>query len=82
MLKRWMSVITWVASMWILWALFVPEELSPSVIVWVSVLGLLGLTSAVFWQKTRRARSITQMLDDLEAEPKSVHALPYVAPPR
>jgi hypothetical protein len=79
MLDRWLRVITAVASMVILWALVVPGALSWTLFVGAGLLVLLALTTALLGEKTRRARSITQMLDDLEVEAPSVTPVPSAA---
>jgi hypothetical protein len=82
MLNRWMRFITSVASMLILWALIVPVGLSWLVLVGVGLVGLLALTTALLWDKTRRAQSITQVLDSLEAEASPVDPLHCAVSPK
>jgi hypothetical protein len=65
---RWMSVLAWVASMSLVWAVFVPSVLSWTGLAWVSVLSFLTL-SAALTVAMRSPRSVAQVIAATEAEP-------------
>jgi hypothetical protein len=73
-MKRWLSVFAWLASMWILWALLVPERLSPAVFGALAGFGVLALSTVAVLADRTKPRSVTRMLDELDAEAVPVQA--------
>jgi hypothetical protein len=76
MTKRWIAVLAWVASVLILWAILGTQGLSQSRLVALGILSALALL-AVVWAGRAPARSMSEMLNDIEAE-----QVPAVAGPR
>ncbi len=70
---RSMSVLAWMASMSLVWALFVPSVLSWTGLGWLSLLGFLAL-STTLTLVMRSSRSVGQVIADTEAEPAPVVA--------
>lgn len=61
---RWIRVAGLVASMSIVWTVFIPYGFPWMVFLWVSLAGLGAL-----WLVKRSPRSIAQLIDDVEGEP-------------
>jgi len=61
-LTRWIRVAGLVASMSIVWAVFIPYGFPWMGLVWVSL-----AISGALWLRTRAPRSIAQVIDDAEA---------------
>ena len=68
MSKRWIAVLAWVASVVILWAILGTQGLAQSRLVVLGILSALALI-AVVWAGRTPTRSMSEMLDDIEAEP-------------
>lgn len=72
---RWMRVVGLVASLAVVWALFIPYGLP-----WMGLALVSMAFAAAVWQRMRSNRSIAQMLYDVEGEPaRAVAASPRVA---
>ena len=61
---RWIRVVGLLASMSLLWALFIPYGFPWMGFVWVSL-----ACSGALWLRKQSTSSIAQMIHDLEAEP-------------
>jgi hypothetical protein len=73
MSNRSIAALAWLVAMSAIWATFVFNGLSLTVLGWATVVGLGVLVTAARWG-SGSARSITTLLDDLEAEPAVVQA--------
>jgi len=73
MTNRSIAVLAWLAAMAAIWAVFVFNGLSLTVLGWVTAVGVGALLVAARLG-SGSARSITTLLDDLEAEPRPVQA--------
>jgi hypothetical protein len=76
LLKRWSSVFTWLGVSWILFASFLPDRFGAAVFAALNTLVLAPLAWLALVARRQQARSITQMLRELEAEPAPVVAAP------
>lgn len=72
MSTRWKAALAWIASMSVVWAIFVPRGISLMELVSVSVLGLVALVMSALLAGDRPPRSIRQILDDTKNEPRAV----------
>lgn len=70
MTNRWKAGVAWIASMAVVWALFVPRGVSLAGFVTVTVVGLVVLVLSARWAGDQPARSIRQILQ--EGEPRAV----------
>jgi len=77
---RWISVLAWMTSMGVVWAVFTPAVLSWTGFVGVSVLGFLVL-SAVLTMTMRSPQTVWQVIADTESEPGGAARLMRVAIP-
>jgi len=78
---RWISVLAWVASMAVVWAVFTPAVLSWPAFLWLSVVGFLVL-SGVLTVAMRSPRSVGDVIADTEAEaPRGFGRLARIAIP-
>jgi hypothetical protein len=68
MTNRSIAVLAWLAAMVAIWGSFVFNGLSLTVLSWATAVGVGALLVATRWG-SGSARSITTLLDDLEAEP-------------
>ena len=66
---RWIRVVGLVASMTILWAIFIPYGLP-----WMGVVLVSLAVSGALWMRMRSPRLLSQVIDDIEAEPVPVGA--------
>jgi hypothetical protein len=72
MSNRWKAALAWIASMSVVWALFVPRGVSLVELVSVSVLGLVALVVSALWAGDQPPRSIREILQDIEGAPRAV----------
>jgi hypothetical protein len=70
MSNRWKAALAWIASMSVVWTLFVPRGASLAGFVSLSVVGLVVLVMSALWAGDEPARSIRQILQ--EGEPRAV----------
>lgn len=68
---RWIRVVGLLASMSLLWALFIPYGFPWMGFAWVSL-----ACSGALWLRKQSTSSIAQMIHDLEAEPARAVATP------
>jgi hypothetical protein len=69
--NRWNYVAVWPAAAIVVWALFVPGTLSTTTFVWLNLALIFGVVfTAVIWSGARPTRSVTQLLHDVESDPK------------
>jgi hypothetical protein len=66
--NRWKAGLAWIASMSVVWTLFVPHAVSRMELASVSVVGLVVLVISARWAKDESVRSIGQILQDIEGE--------------
>jgi hypothetical protein len=66
MSNRWKAALAWIASMSVVWTLFVPRGVSLLEVVSVGVVGLVVLVMSALWAGDQPARSIRQILQDGE----------------
>ena len=71
---RWKAGLAWIASMSVVWAIFVPRGISLVEFVSVSVLGLVALLMSALLTGDRPPRSIREILEDIKDEPRAVPA--------
>jgi hypothetical protein len=71
MSTRWIRVVGLVAWISIVWAMFGIHDFPWTGLVWAS----LALSTAL-WVRMRSNRSISQVIDDIEAEPVRAVAMP------
>jgi len=71
---RWIRVAGLVGSMALVWAMFIPYG-----IPWMGFLCVGLAMSGALWLRARGARSMTQVIDDVEAEPARAVATPRPA---
>jgi hypothetical protein len=69
--NRWIRVAGLVASMSIVWGIFIRYGFPWMGLVWVSL-----AFSGALWLRMRSPRSIAQVIDDVEAEPVRAVAAP------
>jgi hypothetical protein len=72
MSNRWKAALAWIASMSVVWTLFVPRGVSFSELLAVSVAGCLVLGVSALWAKDQPPRSIRELLQDTEDQPRAV----------
>lgn len=72
MSNRWKAALAWIASMSVVWAIFVPRGISLVELVSVSVLGLVVMVLSALLTGHRPPRSIRQILEDTKDEPRAV----------
>jgi len=72
MSNRWKAALAWIASMSVVWTLFVPRGVSLLGLVSVGVVGLVALVISALWAGVQPARSISQLLQATDAEPLAV----------
>jgi hypothetical protein len=68
MSKRWTIILMGTASILAFWAILSAQAFSPTSLTGLVVLGALAFLIAI-WVGRSPTRSITQVLDDVEAEP-------------
>jgi hypothetical protein len=71
MSNRWKAALAWIASMSVVWAIFVPRGISLVEFVSVSVLGLVVMVLSALLTGDRPPRSIRQILEDTKDEPRA-----------
>ncbi len=66
---RWIGVAALVASMSVAWAIFIPYRFP-----WMGLVLVTVAVSGALWVRLRSPRSVSEMIDDIEAEPVAVTA--------
>ena len=72
MSTRWKAALAWIASMSVVWAIFVPRGISLVELVSVSVLGLVALLMSALLTGDRTPHSMRQIIEDAKDEPRAV----------
>jgi len=72
MSNRWKAALAWIASMSVVWTLFVPRGVSLMEFLAVGVVGFLVLGVSALWAKDPLPRSIREILQDTEDQPRAV----------
>jgi hypothetical protein len=76
LLNQWLSVFTWLSVTWIFFSSLLPDRFAAAVFAGFNTLVLSAFASTALVARRESARSITQMLRELEAEPAAVVAAP------
>ena len=72
MSNRWKAALAWIASMSVVWTLFVPRAVSLTELLALSIVGFVVLGVSTLWAKGQPALSMSQILQDIESEPRAL----------
>jgi hypothetical protein len=71
MSNRWKAALAWIASMSVVWTLFVPRAVLLVELLSLSAVGLVVLVVSALWARDQPVRSIRQILQEAEDGPRA-----------